>query len=70
MCNNDDISPYLRRPLRTYEQFLRDVAMRAARVDGNADSGAAGESSQRMDDQGTASQTLTRVQWREEGARH
>jgi len=30
MCtSNDNVSPYLRRPIRTYEEFLRDRGERA-----------------------------------------
>jgi len=33
MCpRDDDVSPYLRRPLRTYAEFLRDEAERARQV--------------------------------------
>ena len=36
MCTrDDDVSPYQRRPLRTYEKFLRDQAERARKVNGS-----------------------------------
>jgi len=30
--NDDNVSPYLRRPVRTYEQFLRDQANNVRRA--------------------------------------
>ncbi len=35
MCTNDSyVSPYLRRPLRPYEQFMREQARETIRGDG------------------------------------
>ena len=39
MCKNDDnVSPYLRRPTRSWEEILREQAKRAGRVNRRIDS--------------------------------
>ena len=66
MYTNDGyVSPYLLRPLRSYEQVIRDSGVKTARATGGEGSAA----SNRTDDEGAASQISKPDRRREAEAR-